>query len=99
VRTSNLEPDERLSLSINLVPQFIFPQFIYYISWRGEGYVQQKKFKFGHGPNPRDIMKKGLIEAIPDRSRFIYKTTPKGKELQEKLGQFNSMMDHLYSHV
>ena len=44
-----------------------------------------------------NLMKNGLIEAIPDGSRFIYKTTPKGKELQEKLGQFNTMMDHLYS--
>ena len=44
-----------------------------------------------------NLMKKGLIEAIPDGSRYIYKTTPKGRELQEKLGQFNDMMDYLYS--
>ena len=46
-----------------------------------------------------NLMKNGLIEAIPDGSRFVYKTTPKGRELQEKLGQFRSMMDHLYSNV
>ncbi|MGA9098041.1 MAG: winged helix-turn-helix domain-containing protein [Methanotrichaceae archaeon] len=46
-----------------------------------------------------NLTKKGLIEAIPDGSRFVYKTTPKGKELQEKLGQFKSMMDNLYSHA
>ena len=44
-----------------------------------------------------NLMKKGLIEAIPDGSRLIYKTTPKGRELQEKLGQVNDMMGHLYS--
>ncbi|MFB3764696.1 MAG: winged helix-turn-helix domain-containing protein [Methanotrichaceae archaeon] len=46
-----------------------------------------------------NLMKNGLIEAIPDGSRFIYKTTPKGRELQEKLKQFKSLMDHLYSDV
>ncbi len=40
-----------------------------------------------------------IIEAIPDGSRFIYKTTSKGRELREKLGQFKNMMDHLYSNV
>ena len=45
------------------------------------------------------LMKEGFIEAIPEGSRFVYKTTTKGRELQEKLGQFKSMMDHLYSHA
>lgn len=44
-----------------------------------------------------DLTKKGLIEAIPDGYRFIYKTTSRGQELREKLGQYNSIMDHLYS--
>ena len=43
------------------------------------------------------LAKSGLIETISDGSRFIYKTTPKGLELQEKLGQFQSIMDKLYS--
>ena len=46
-----------------------------------------------------NLTKNGFIEAIPDGSRFVYKTTPKGRELQERLGQFKSMMDRLYSHV
>ncbi len=46
-----------------------------------------------------NLTQKGFIEAIPDGSRFIYKTTPKGRELKEKLGQFQSMMENLYSHA
>lgn len=46
-----------------------------------------------------NLTKNGLIEAIPDGSRFIYKTTPKGLELKEKLGQYKSMMEQLYSNV
>ena len=45
------------------------------------------------------LTKNGLIEAIPDGCRFIYKTTPMGKELLERLGQFQGMMDELYSHA
>ena len=45
------------------------------------------------------LTKNGHIEAIPDGLRFIYKTTPKGRELQEKLGQFRSIMDQLHSHA
>ncbi len=46
-----------------------------------------------------DLTKEGLVEAIPDGSRFIYKTTAKGQELKEKLGQYNSIMEDLYSSV
>jgi predicted transcriptional regulator len=46
-----------------------------------------------------NLAKNGLIQAIPDGSRFIYKTTPKGLELQEKLGQYQSMVDQLYTHA
>ncbi len=45
------------------------------------------------------LTKSGFLEAIPDGSRFIYKTTPKGGELREKLGQFQSMMENLYIHA
>lgn len=43
-----------------------------------------------------NLMRNGFIEAIPEGSRVIYRTTSKGKELQEKLEQFKSMMEHLY---
>ncbi len=43
------------------------------------------------------LMKNGFIEAIPDGARFIYRTTAKGQDLQEKLGQYQSIMDHLQS--
>ncbi len=46
-----------------------------------------------------NLKENGFIDAIPDGSRFIYKTTPKGLELQEKLGQFQSLIDKLYSSV
>lgn len=46
-----------------------------------------------------NLAKNGFIEAIPDGSRFVYKTTPKGHELKERLGQFKSMMEHLYSNA
>jgi len=45
-----------------------------------------------------NLMKNGFIEAIPDGSRFIYKTTSKGRELRERLEQFKGMMDQLYSY-
>ncbi len=41
----------------------------------------------------------GLVQAIPDGSRFIYKTTPKGQELKERLGKYNSIFDHLHVHA
>ncbi len=44
-----------------------------------------------------DLTKNGLIEAIPDGCRFIYKTTSKGQELRRMLGQYNSIAEHLYS--
>ena len=45
------------------------------------------------------LTKNGLIEAIPDGCRFIYRTTPKGKELLERLERFKSMLDTLYSNA
>jgi len=45
----------------------------------------------------RNLTKNGFVEAIPDGSRFIYKTTPKGLELKEKLEQFKGMMRNLYT--
>lgn len=44
-----------------------------------------------------DLTKNGFIEAIPEGSRFIYKTTRKGLDLQEKIGQYQNIMEHLYS--
>lgn len=46
-----------------------------------------------------NLTKSGLVEVIPDGARFIYRTTSKGKELQEKLEQFKSMMENLYSNT
>ena len=46
-----------------------------------------------------NLTENGLVEAIPDGSRFIYKTTSKGLMLQEKLGQYQRAMDQLYSHA
>ncbi|MFB3765000.1 MAG: winged helix-turn-helix domain-containing protein [Methanotrichaceae archaeon] len=44
-----------------------------------------------------NLTRNGFVEAITDGSRTIYKTTSKGLDLQEKLGQFQVVMDHLYS--
>jgi len=43
------------------------------------------------------IIFNGLIEAIPNGSKITYKTTSKGVDLQEKLGQYQSTMDRLCS--
>ena len=43
-----------------------------------------------------DLVRNGFVEAVPDGSRFIYKTTNKGRELKERLDLFKSMMDRLY---
>ena len=47
----------------------------------------------------KSLAKNGLIEAIPDGSRFIYKTTPKGNELKERLGEFKTIMENLSQHA
>lgn len=44
-----------------------------------------------------NLAKNGFVQAIPDGSRFIYKTTPKGQVLKERLGEYQTMMDQLYS--
>lgn len=46
-----------------------------------------------------NLTKNGFIEAIPDGSRYIYRTTPKGLDLREKLDQFKNMMEDLYAHA
>ncbi len=43
-----------------------------------------------------NLTKNGLVQAIPDGSRFIYKTTPKGQELKERLGEYQTMIEQLY---
>lgn len=45
----------------------------------------------------KDLTKNGFIEAIPAGSRITYKTTSKGLNLQEKLGQYQRIMDDLDS--
>ncbi|MFB3765145.1 MAG: winged helix-turn-helix domain-containing protein [Methanotrichaceae archaeon] len=45
------------------------------------------------------LIRNGYIEAIHKGSRLIYKTTPKGAELQEKLAQIKNLMDNLYSYA
>ncbi len=46
-----------------------------------------------------NMIKSGLLEAIPDGSRFIYKTTPKGIGLKDKLAQYRNMINDLYAHA
>ncbi len=45
------------------------------------------------------LIKRGFIETTPNGAWFIYKTTPKGQELQEKLEQFKGTMDQLYTYT
>lgn len=46
-----------------------------------------------------NMVKSGLLEAIPDGARFIYKTTPKGMDLKERLVQYRNIMNDLYAHA
>ncbi len=43
-----------------------------------------------------NMVKNGLLEAIPDGARTIYKTTPKGMSLKGRLVQYRDMMNDLY---
>ena len=45
------------------------------------------------------LINNGFMEAIPEGSRIIYKTTPKGLELTKKFNQFHIEMDKLYACV
>ena len=44
-----------------------------------------------------NMVKSGLLEAIPDGARFIYKTTPKGLGLKERLVQYSNVINDLYA--
>lgn len=46
-----------------------------------------------------NLVRKGYIETIPNGSRLIYKTTPKGCELQGRLNHYADTIDRLYSDV
>ncbi len=49
------------------------------------------------GPYLDNLIKSGCIESIPEGSRIIYKTTPKGMDLKERLERFQSDIDNFYS--
>jgi len=46
-----------------------------------------------------NMVKSGLLEAIPDGARIIYKTTPKGVGLKERLAQYSNVINDLYAHA
>lgn len=46
-------------------------------------------------PYIENLINSGLIEVVPDGSRVLYKTTPKGEEMTRLYNQFNSEMDKL----
>jgi len=41
------------------------------------------------------FIERGLLEAIPEGSRIVYKTTPKGIDLKERLERFQSEIGEL----
>ena len=41
------------------------------------------------------FIERGLLEAIPEGSRIVYKTTPKGIDLKERLERFQREMGEL----
>jgi predicted transcriptional regulator len=45
------------------------------------------------------FIERGLLEAIPEGSRIVYKTTPKGMDLKERLERFQSEIGELYACV
>lgn len=46
-----------------------------------------------------NMVKSGLLEAIPDGARVIYKTTPKGISLKGRLVQYRDIMNDLYANA
>jgi len=48
-------------------------------------------------PYLNNLVNNGFMEAVPEGSRIIYKTTPKGLELENKFKQFHSEMDKLHA--
>ena len=45
------------------------------------------------------FIERGLLEAIPEGSRIVYKTTPKGMDLKERFERFQSEIGELYACV
>ncbi len=48
-------------------------------------------------PYLNNLINNGFMEVVPEGSRIIYKTTPKGLELKNKFKQFHSEMDKLHA--
>jgi predicted transcriptional regulator len=46
-----------------------------------------------------NLIKNGCIETVPQGSRVVYKTTPKGMDLKERFEQFHSAIGELYACV
>ena len=45
------------------------------------------------------FIERGLLEAIPEGSRIVYKTTPKGMDLKKRFERFQSEIGELYACV
>ena len=45
------------------------------------------------------FIERGLLEAIPEGSRIVYKTTPKGMDMKERFEKFQSEIGELYACV
>jgi len=46
-----------------------------------------------------NLIKSECIEAIPNGSRIVYKTTPKGMDLKERFEQYHNAIGELYACV
>jgi predicted transcriptional regulator len=46
-----------------------------------------------------NLIKSECIEAVPNGSRMVYKTTPKGMDLKERFEQYQSAIGELYAGV
>ena len=46
-----------------------------------------------------NLARNGCLEAVPNGSRIVYKTTPKGMELKERFEQYQSSIGELYAGV
>jgi predicted transcriptional regulator len=46
-----------------------------------------------------NLIKNECIEAVPNGSRIIYKTTPKGMDLKERFEQYHSAIGELYAGI
>lgn len=45
------------------------------------------------------LVKNGFVIQTPRGARILYKTTPKGEELKEKLDRLQNEMEDLHSHL